>query len=50
MKGVTVHSLMRLEKSKIDMIIVRARKIEGVIQRQLARVLCISPNLVFKAK
>ena len=43
-------SLISLEKSKRDMIIVRAKKIEEVIQRQLARVLGISPNLVFKAK
>ena len=50
MKGVPVHSIMSLEKSKRDMIIVKAKKIEGVTQRQLARVLGISPNLVFKAK
>ena len=43
-------SLISLEKSKKDMIIVKAKKIEGVTQRQLARVLGISPNLVFKAK
>ncbi len=50
MEGVPLHSLMILEKSKRDMIIIRAKKIEGVTQRQLARVLGISPNLVFKAK
>ena len=50
MEGVPVHSLVSLEKSKRDMIIVKAKKIEGVTQRQLARVLGISPNLVFKAK
>ena len=50
MEGVPVHSLMSLEKSKRDKIIIKAKKIEGVTQRQLARVLGISPNLVFKAK
>lgn len=50
MEGVPVHSLMSLEKSKRDKIIAKAKKIEGVTQRQLARVLGISPNIVFKAK
>ena len=50
MEGVLVHSIMSLEKSKRDMIILKAKKIEGVTQRQLARVLGISPNVVFKAK
>lgn len=50
MGGVPVHSLMSLEKSKRDMIIVKAKKIEGITQRQLARILGISPNIVFKAK
>ena len=50
MEGLPIHSLMSLEKSKRDKIIIKAKKIEGVTQRQLARVLGISPNLVFKAK
>jgi hypothetical protein len=32
------------------MIIIKVKKIEGVTQRQAARVLGISPNIVFKAK
>lgn len=50
MEEIPVHSLMSLEKSKRDRIIIKAKKIEGVTQRQLARVLGISPNIVFKAK
>ncbi|MCT4565567.1 MAG: transposase [Maledivibacter sp.] len=50
MEGIPVHSLMALEKRKRDMIIAKAKKIEGVPQRQLARVLGVSPNIVFKAK
>lgn len=39
-----------LPKEKRDEVIIRLKRIEGVTQRQLARMLGISPNLVFKAQ
>jgi REP element-mobilizing transposase RayT len=38
-----------LPKEKRDEVIIKLKGIEGVTQRQLARILGISPNLVFKA-
>lgn len=40
--------IKNLPKEKRDEIIIRIKGIEGVTQRQLARILGISPNLVFK--
>ncbi len=50
MGGEPVHSLMSLEKNKRDKIVAKVKKMEGITQRQLARVLGISQNIIFKAK
>lgn len=47
--GYGIAEIKSLPKEQRDEIILRIKKIDGVSQRQIARILGISPNLVFKA-
>lgn len=49
LNGYSIQNISRLPKTERDEILRAAKKIEGATQRQIAKVLGISANLVFKA-
>ena len=49
MNGDPIGKLMRMEKEKRQEILRKLKRSEGVTQRQIARVVGINPNIVFKA-
>ena len=49
MVGFNLVEIKSLPKEQRDEILSRIKKIEGITQRQAARILGISPNLIFKS-
>ena len=47
--GYQLHEIKTLTKQERDKVITQIKEIEGLSQRQAARILGISPNLIFKA-
>ncbi|MFZ7101228.1 MAG: REP-associated tyrosine transposase [Peptococcaceae bacterium] len=47
--GVEIAQIKSLPKIERDKILQKVKKIEGITQRQAARILGVSPNLIFKA-
>jgi DNA-directed RNA polymerase specialized sigma24 family protein len=49
MIGFNLAEIKSLPKEQRDEMLSRIKKIEGITQRQAARILGISPNLIFKS-
>jgi hypothetical protein len=49
MVGFNLVEIKSLPKEQRDEMLSRIKKIEGITQRQVARILGISPNLIFKS-
>ncbi|RCX08174.1 hypothetical protein DFR58_1442, partial [Anaerobacterium chartisolvens] len=47
--GYGIAGIKSLPKAQRDEIIMKIKEVEGLSQRQAARILGISPNLIFKA-
>jgi len=49
MGEVNLADIKSLPKEQRDKMLLRIKRIEGITQRQAARILGISPNLIFKS-
>jgi putative transposase len=47
--GYDIVKIKSLPKAERDRILIKLKAVEGITQRQAARILRISPNLIFKA-